>query len=304
MGFRDRIRGALLHFAERVSPSAAIDPAWEIVPLPGDPSYIDRIVEAPNGDVWVIGLRSSTRLAWVDRGHGFESVPGIENGTIDLWPLSGTDIWFCGTNGHLAHYDGAWSPYVFEGFYYDFRDVVARSGADIWVAATRGVVHFDGTKFQPDNPPALLGGSIHSLWASDRDLLVPVYVVEDKSSHVARRASDGSWTREALGAGAVEWIHGSSANDIWATGMRDDAWHFDGKTWTHHSIGATRVYGVHVSAPDRAYLVGDAGTIVRWDGATWSPRSIGKDRLVSVLRPRDGRLLVGGSQLYRQRDPD
>lgn len=280
-----------------------MDPAWEVVPLAGEPTYVDRMTEATNGDVWVIGRHSSRRLAWVDRGSGFELVPGIPDGVMDLCALSTNDVWFCGANGHLFHFDGnTWSRRVFEKFYYDFSDIIARDGSDIWVTA-QGVVHYDGSTFRTHNPPEIFGGSVHAIHATSDSVLVPVYVVADKKSHVAR-LRNGTWTREALGPGAVEWIHGSADNNVWASGMRDDAWHYDGKTWKHVPIGTARVYALHVSAPDRAYLVGDNGTLARWDGARWTPSTIGSDRLVSVHRMRDGRLLVGGSQLYRRRDPD
>lgn len=273
------------------------------MPLSGEPTYIDRMSEAPTGDVWVIGRHDSQRLAWVDRGTGFERVEGIPDGVMDVCALGTNDVWFCGTNGHLFHYDGTnWSRRVFEKFYYDFSDIVARDGSDIWVA-TRGVVHFDGTSFHNDNPPELFGGSVHALHSTSDSILVPMYIVGEKQSHVARH-KNGTWSREHLGPGAVEWIHGSGDDNVWASAMRDDAWHYDGKTWTHVPTVKTRVYALHVSAPDRAYLVGDDGALVRWDGGRWTPTSIGSDRLVSVHRGRDGRLLAGGTRLYRRREPD
>lgn len=311
MGLRDAIRRTLLGVANRLSPAETpLDPAWEIVPipLPADTSnpYIDRIA-GTNGDIWVLGTVSSrttgqVRFACLDQGAGFALVPGMPAGIgIDVWPLSRSDAWFAGYSGAIAHYDGSrWTRHVFDGFYYDFRDIVARDSSDIWLAASgQGLVHFDGKRFHVHRPPALSNASTKAMWGIGHELLIPVYA--DGTSSVARLRPDGSWASEALGRGGAMWIHGSATNDIWVIEFRDGAWHFDGTAWTRHPTGPGRYYAVHAAAPDRAYMVGDAGSLARWNGTRWSTSSITKERLVSVYAQRDGRLLVGGTRLYRER---
>lgn len=308
MGF---LREALLRVAERLSPQGlALDPAWEVVPLPIPPGtkrpYIDRICGTP-GDVWVLGTVSSPvgelRFACRDQGSGYELVPDMPRGIgVDVWPIGRTDAWFAGYSGAIAHHDGTrWTRHVFAGFYYDFRDIVARHASDVWLAAGERIVHFDGKEFRVDQPPVLLGASAKAMWGTDTELLIPIYA--GGVSSVARLGPDGTWSREPLGPGGAMWIHGSAANDVWVIGFRDDGWHFDGATWTRHTTGPGRFYAVHAAAPDRAYAVGDGGALARWDGTRWTTRSITSDRLVSIYEPRDGRLLAGGSQLYRQREP-
>lgn len=314
MGLRDAIRLTLLGVANRLSPrQTPLDRAWEPVPLPlpADTSnpYIDRIVGTPSDGIWVLGTVSSrtagqVRFACLDQGAGFALVPDMPAGIgIDVWPLGRTDAWFAGHNGAIAHYDGSrWTRHVFDGFYYDFRDIVARDGSDVWLAASgQGLVHFDGKRFLVHRPPVLGDASAKAMWGIGHELLVPVYAAG--ASSVARRSADGTWTSEALGAGGAMWIHGSAANDVWVIEFRDGAWHFDGSAWTRHATGPGRYYAVHVAAPDRAYMVGDAGALARWDGTRWSATSITGDRLVSVYAQRDGRVLVGGTQLYRERLP-
>jgi len=312
---RNSIRNALLRVADRLSPrDVPLDSAWEVValPLPPDTSkpYIDVIRGTPTGDVWVLGTAYSRsigelRFACRSQGDGFELVANTPAGIgVSVSPIGHTDAWFAGRNGTIAHYDGTqWTRHVFERFYFDFVDILARDGSDIWLAAAGSrVVHFDGRRFRVDEPDVLAGSSTHVLWGTGTELLVPVNA-EAQPTSVARLGASGTWSHEPLGAGGATLIHGSGASDIWILSRREGGWHFDGEAWTRHATGPGPFWSLHVAAPDHAYAAGDAGALARWDGTRWSTSSITTDRLVSVYRQRDGRLLAGGSQLYRERTP-
>jgi hypothetical protein len=164
------------------------------------------------------------------------------------------------------------------------------------------VVQFGGSRFRIEEPPVLAGSSTHVLWGTGTELLVPINA-EACPTSVARRRQDGTWSREPLGTGGATLIHSSGADDVWVLSRRGAGWHFDGAVWTRHVTGPGPFWSLHVTAPDRACAAGDAGVIARWDGTRWSTSSITTDRLVSMYRQPDGRLLAGGSRLYRERTP-
>lgn len=309
LGIRDCIRGALLRFADRVDPPMRVDPSWEIVnlPLPEGASrlYLDRIAHA-GPDVWVLGTsmirgQGERRLAFVDRGAGFELVSDMPNGIgLDVWPLGRTDLWFSGFGGSVAHYDGTrWSRFVWPKFYYDFLHVHARSATSVWLKTAKQLVHFDGTNFRLEGAPEILTDTWSVVWGDDED--VYILLNEKTQSGFARRDRDGNWSRTMLGFGGATMI-GGVKNDLWIMSSGEGGWHFDGATWTRHATAKGSFWSLHAEA-GRAFIAGDRGSIGRWDGERWTVSSMGDDQLTSITRLRDGRLLAGGSKLYREREP-
>jgi hypothetical protein len=308
LGIRDRIRSALLRFADRVDPPLRIDPAWEVValPLPGGSSpVIDRITYA-GPDLWVLGTISvrgqgERRFACVDRGRGYELVADMPSGIgIDVWPISRTDLWFAGYGGSAAHYDGSrWSRFVWPKYYFDFLHVYARDASDVWLKTAGELVHFDGANFSVVAAPELLRDTWSVVWGAEED--VYILLNNEKESGFAKRDREGRWSRTMLGFGGATLI-GGVANDMWIMSSAEGGWHFDGTTWSRHATGKGRFWAMHAEATC-AYIAGDDGAVGRWDGARWTVSSMGSDRLMSICRQRDGRLVVGGTQLYREREP-
>lgn len=297
--------------AERGAPDVDAA-AWEEVALPWPDGaarpYLDVLRGSPDGDVWLLATaslpgRGEQRFAFHDLGGGFARVDGAPGRLLSVSPLGRTDAWFARAGGALAHHDGAaWTSRVFEGCYHDFLDLHARDGRDIWIAATGArAIHFDGAGFRVDAAPVFLGSSTHELWGAGEDLIVPVNA-PGQPTRVARRRG-GAWVAEELGAGGATLVHGSGPDDVWVLSRRHGGWHHDGRGWTRHPMSEGPFWALHVAAPDRAYAVGDRGALATWDGARWQTTTVGRDRLVSVWRQRDGRLLIGGTRLYRSRAP-
>jgi hypothetical protein len=144
--FRDRIRSALLGVADRLSPRGTpLAAGLEAVPLPLPPdafrSYIDVIRGSPTGEVWVLGTaysRSVGELHFACRswGDSFDLVTDMPPGSgVSGSPIGPGDTWFAGRNGATEHYNGTrWTRHVFVGYYFDFVDVFARAGSDVWLA--------------------------------------------------------------------------------------------------------------------------------------------------------------------------
>jgi hypothetical protein len=85
----------------------------------------------------------------------------------------------------------------------------------------------------------------------------------------------------------IWWIHGASANDVWAVGDAGLAVHWDGVNWTRAATGTTAtLFGVWVSGANDVWAVGGSpngggpsDVILHFNGAAWAavppPRALG-----------------------------
>ncbi len=257
------------------------------------------------GAIWLLGSvtvrgEGQVRFCCVDRGHGFEAIELPPAIGLGAWALSSTDIWFCGYGGSVAHFDGTtWSKHVWPKFYFDFQTVYATSGSNVWLKTAQKLAHFDGKEFRLETAPELLEDTWSVVWGVEDD----VYVLLNRpgESGFAKRDRDETWTKTMLGFGGATLI-GGAKNDLWIMSSSEGGWHFDGASWTRHATAKGRFWSLHARNGD-ALIAGDDGALGRWDGAKWSVSSFTSDRLTSVCRYRDGRIVAGGSQLYRERAP-
>jgi hypothetical protein len=259
-------------------------------------------------DVWILTNASlhrvQERLLFHYDGSRWTDVtaqlPGKARDSI--YPISKDDVWAVGKQGTAAHFDGKrWTPHRISNFDWDLVDVFARPG-DVWAAAAGPrAVHYDGKKWSVLTPKELAGSSMHVVWGTASQVLIPV----NSAAPPARMARfDGSkWSAEPVGPGGVTLVHGSAPNDIWALSRRGQGYHFDGTSWirvpTHDSAP---LWSLSVAGPRSAYAAGDDGVILRWDGRGWQRSPTGTlERLVSVYAPANGKALAGGAKLYRQK---
>jgi len=80
----------------------------------------------------------------------------------------------------------------------------------------------------------------------------------------------------------LNWVHGSSASDIWVGGLSGALLHWDGSSWSDHSVDMDEAFwGLYVVSPSEAYAVGglsgwggDTRVAMRYDGTTWTDISL------------------------------
>ena len=75
----------------------------------------------------------------------------------------------------------------------------------------------------------------------------------------------------------LNWVHGTSAADVFAGGNDGTILHFDGEDWTAQETPvSTPVWGIWAVAPDDVWavggdnLLGDAPYVLHYDGEQWS----------------------------------
>ncbi|MBW1881847.1 MAG: hypothetical protein JRJ84_26115, partial [Deltaproteobacteria bacterium] len=76
----------------------------------------------------------------------------------------------------------------------------------------------------------------------------------------------------------LDWVHGTSAEDVWVGGVNGTLLHWDGSDWEDYSIPMDEaIWGLYARSPTEAWAVGGTSAwggsfavALRWDGATWS----------------------------------
>jgi hypothetical protein len=98
---------------------------------------------------------------------------------------------------------------------------------------------------------------------------------------------------------ALEALHGTGPDDVWAVGALGTIIHWDGTSWSVMDTGTSvDLHAVWAVGPKEAWAVGEQGLVLRWDGTRWSRVNVGTDkRLTSVWAsgPADVWLAVSGS---------
>jgi hypothetical protein len=236
--------------------------------------------------------------------------------------ISANDVWAVGntiTNNrsqtYIEHWNGsAWSlvpsPNVGTGFNY-LQAISGLSANDIWAAgvwANEGepyhplIIHWDGVSWQVSTAPTP-GTGDNELYAIDAIGPNDVWAVGQwRNGSVDPFQTlflhwDGTAWSQVTGAnpGSVSNqlfdVSGSSANDVWASGLMYDGnrtspliEHWDGVQWTVVSVppvgtGVNSINAVEAIAPSDAWAVGyfyDPGTTIyktltlHWNGTQWS----------------------------------
>jgi hypothetical protein len=152
-------KGTALHFDGQAITAVTLPTTETLLAIHGTASQ----------DIWVVGEKGVILHydgTWAQRGSGL---------TFDLlgvYAASTSEVWAAGKDKQALFFDGTqWSPEVSEATDWR-RGVFARSRNDAWLAATRGVSHYDGiawtkTGKQPPMPTYVYAvhGDSSAIWA-------------------------------------------------------------------------------------------------------------------------------------------
>lgn len=199
-------------------------------------------------------------------------------GADSFWWVSGSgpnDIWMSGEHGRITHYDGAafqdHTPLTTATIW----GVWAASPTDAWAvggtpeggttAPNDILLHWDGTSWQQEALPAVLGRSLNKVWGSSAD---NVYAVGEAGTVWHRKG--GTWSLETTPATShLLTVFGCSATDVYAVGGQD-VLHSDGAAWTKVDVKlGNSVNGVACNKAGDVLIVGSGGLKQRFTGGHW-----------------------------------
>ena len=120
-------------------------------------------------------------------------------------------------------------------------------------------------------------GWILSGWGPGDGSLWVVGGTEDNGRML--RYQHGRWSEVDLGFSVplLNWVHGTSASDVFAGGVNGTMLHFDGESWVQQSTPVSDpVWGIWAVAPDDVWAVGGEPIfgvepfVLHYDGEAWS----------------------------------
>lgn len=99
-------------------------------------------------------------------------------------------------------------------------------------------------------------GALLSAWESSDGVLYAVGGTATRA-FVLRHDGTGWWQMDPGTTHALWWVHGFSANDVWAVGAAGVVTHFDGTRWTvQREGGPATLFGVFGTTPSNLVAVG------------------------------------------------
>ncbi len=157
--------------------------------------------------------------------------------------------------------------------------VWALSNSDVWaVGDSSTVLHWDGKAWTPNNLGLPGSISLSSVWASAPDDVWAVGGNATVTTGYIFRFDGTRWNQSYTGPRYLNWIHGSSKNDIYVVGTTNstaslpgDFRRFNPSTngWDFINSGANRdLFAIWVSSPTEVWIAGGLGTLSRYNGTT------------------------------------
>jgi hypothetical protein len=179
----------------------------------------------------------------------------------DVWGTSASDMYACGVDGTILHYDGiAWTS-MSSNTTGDLYSLWGASSDDIFAVGESGIViHYDGIAWSPMGKPPT--GHLNAVWGSAPDNVFAVGnggIILKYDGAVWNAVSSGTTTH-------LSDVWGSAADDVFAAGNNGLVLNYDGMVWTEVASGHPNVAGIWGSAPDDVFAVGNGGTVIHFDG--------------------------------------
>jgi hypothetical protein len=235
---------------------------WTETPPPAATGISDFWGFSPT-DVWAVG--DAAVFHW--DGTAWADVPATDGVVFEslyrVWGSSSTDLWIANTdNSRVYHFDGtAWTRTTLQFVAADA--LWGSSGSDIWLTGTFSTWHFDGVSWSAyqgiDDPRGAYG--IWGFGAND------VWAAGGGSSLAHWNGT--AWTPEDDNFESYNDVWGSAPDDLYAVGDNGAASHYDGSSWSTgreldvrenftmvHGSSATNIWatGVDVAA-QRAFVL-------------------------------------------------
>lgn len=157
---------------------------------------------------------------------------------------------------------------------------------DVWaVGDSSTALHWDGLSWtlKADGLPA--GIRLNGVWASGPNDVWAAGSSATLSMGYIYRYDGSRWTQTHSGPRFVNWIHGTSQNDIFAVGTTNATatvpgdfrrWNSATSTWDAILATPTRdLFGVFALSPTDVWIAGSLGTLLRYNGTSINPVTVG-----------------------------
>jgi hypothetical protein len=156
----------------------------------------------------------------------------------------------------------------------------------VWaVGDSSTALHWDGINWtlRVDGIPA--GIDLSSVWASGPSDVWAAGGNKTVTAGYIYRYDGTRWVQTHSGPRYLNWIHGTSKNDIFAVGTTNAAgtvpgefrrWNSATSTWDSLNSGVNRdLFAVFAFSPTDVWIAGGVGTLLRYNGTSVNPITVG-----------------------------
>ena len=217
-----------------------------------------------------IGLGSPPVVADISP-DGWASQSSNTTSTLyGVWGASSSDIFACGAEGVVLHYDGTyWAP-VSSNVTNALNGIWGSSSNDVFAVGQNGIIlHYDGGSW---TTVALYGTHLKGIWGTSSDNIFAV----GNGGLILHHDGIG-WAPMTSGtANHLMAVWGSSSDDVFAVGNGGAILHYDGTAWSSVSAAnQPNLFGVWGSSSDDVFVVGNEGAIFHYNGTDWGEMTSG-----------------------------
>ena len=193
--------------------------------------------------------------------------PGVGNVLYGIWGNSTTDLFVVGNAGSIVHYDGTGWSQMNSGTKNHLNAIWGAATDSVYSAGSKGaILRYDGVSWS--GMATTVSNTLYGLWgASSTD----VFAVGNGGTVL--RLQEDAWSKMSSGTTTNLWgIWGSSESDIYAVGNGGCILHYNGFDWTQMTSGTVEnLYCVWGGSSNEVFAAGANGTILQFDGNTWTP---------------------------------
>lgn len=260
---------------------------------------IQALWGASGDDVWLVGTGGS-----IARYDGVSLRPvesGVNEVLTSVWGSGPDDVWIGGDRGVLLRYDGRSLVRQDIGAAY-IADIWGSARDDVWLVqnppgdeAIPVLLHFDGTRWQPQAMPDSRLGVVFSVWAAGKKDAWAGLMAFDHTiwRYQGDRFAGVPGSPPGTQSLNINKIRGSAPDNVWIAG--DLLARYDG-TLRQLPMPACLpwIWGLAVSAPDDVWIAHDG--ICHFDGQTWRERVPGsaESQFNNLWAEGRGRVWFGG----------
>ena len=186
-----------------------------------------------------------------------------------------TDAFAVGINGHILHYDGAWSNMVAaDPPERNLFAVWAAGPTDVFTVGFGGIIrHYDGVWSTQTAGPDNADENLFGIWGSSGG---DVFAVGN-GGRIMHYDGFGSWSTMTSPTTRTLWgVWGTSGSDVYAVGSGGTILHYNGTIWSESTSPTTEVMtAIWGTSSSDIYVVGgrtavSPSQIFHFDGANWT----------------------------------
>ena len=264
---------------------------------------------SPSGWIYVAGQKYFVETCSIFRTQDGSTIEYLDlpetdcEYLTDVWGFSDDDIWACGTDGYIFHYDGSSWNLMNKSAGTILRGIWGTDPDNVYIVGDWSTIyHWDGANLQKEAAPTS-GNWYYSAWGTSRD---DIYIVGDYQTIVHYNGTDWSVVMTGGSDEVFNKILGTNMGEMYVMGEYF-LYSFDGSSLTSLGPGVSGVDFVNMEFGPNGkdlYLANFYGSVFVYSNDTWHEEVAGtEDGLWDIVVATNSEFLVGTEVLLEKAIP-